>query len=97
MQDFFVEGYEERLNAMLNKKLRKLNGIKDDEKLKDAGFFIDYVEYNDNFYINNDGIGFFYNVYEIAAYATGTTELFCTFREVKELLNKNHPFTWITD
>ncbi len=94
-QDIFVHELQYKLNHLLDKKLRKMNGIQDNEALRDAGFFIDHVELTDNFYINNDGIGFFYNVYEIASFAAGTTELFCTFRELKEMLEDDHPFDWV--
>ncbi len=93
--DIFREGYKPQLDNILDTKLRKLNGLKSDEKLKEAGFFLDKVVSTDNFFINNDGIGFFFNVYEIAPYSTGTTMLFIRFEELKSLLNPNHPFTWI--
>lgn len=97
LSDIFVQDFEEELNALLDKKLRKLNGIGADENLKESGFLVDTVHYNDNFYVNNDGIGFFYNVYEIASYATGPTELFCTFYDLKKILRADHPFFWVSD
>lgn len=97
LTDLFIPGFENRLNEVLEKKLRKLNGIQADEQLTSSGFLVDSIHFNDNFYINNDGIGFFYNVYEIAAYATGTTEIFCSFYELKSILRPDHPFFWIDD
>ena len=70
------------IDELLNKKLRKLNGIKDGENLMDAGFFLGTIEHNNNFYINNDGIGFLYNIYEIAPKSFGTTALFISFKEL---------------
>lgn len=93
----FVRDFEEKLNKILEKKLRKLNGIVADEALRTSGFLVDSIVYNDNFYVNNDGIGFYYNVYEIASYATGPTELFCTFYELNEILRPDHPFFWIAE
>ncbi len=95
LDDIFTEGYKPQLDKILETKLRKLNGLKQDEKLKEAGFFMDQIESSDNFFINNDGIGVFFNVYEIAPYSTGTTTLFVSFDELKNLLKPNHPFTWI--
>ncbi len=97
LNDIFVAGYEEKLNRILDKKLRRLNGVMAEENLYESGFLIDTLNHTDNFYINNDGIGFFYNVYEIAAYATGSTELFCTFYDLKEILRPDHPFFWISN
>ena len=70
------------LDKLLNKKLRKLNGIRPGESLKDAGFFSEEISHNNNFFINNDGIGFLYNIYEIAPGSLGTTSLFITFNEI---------------
>ena len=97
LQEIFIDGYEEELTRILDKKLRRLNGIGSGENLLESGFLVDSLAYTDNFYVNNDGIGFFYNVYEIAAYATGSTELFCSFYDLKGILRKDHPFFWISD
>ncbi len=95
LKDIFKEHFKDKIDKILDTKLRELNGLKPDENLREAGFFIDKIECSDNFFINNEGIGFFYNVYEIAPYATGTTELFVPFTEIVELLIPNHPFKWI--
>ena len=97
LDDLFIKGYEEELTRILDKKLRRMNGIAAEENLLESGFLIDGIAHTDNFYINNDGIGFFYNVYEIAAYATGSTELFCTFYDLKSILRPDHPFFWISN
>jgi hypothetical protein len=94
LKDIMTENYEGRLNSILNEKLRKLNGIKPHENLKEAGFFSEKIDSSDNFFINKDGIGFFYNLYHIAPYSAGTTELFLTFNELKEILNPKAPFFW---
>ena len=95
LDDIFIRSYDDELNTLLDNKLRKLNGLKPEEDLVEAGFFVDKIEHNDNFYVNNDGIGFYYNVYSIAPYSTGTTELFIPFDELKNILRNDHPFTWV--
>jgi hypothetical protein len=97
LKDFLSAGFESQLNQILDNKFRSLNGLKKDESLRPAGFLIDQVEYSGNFYINNDGIGFYYNVYEVAPGATGTTELFIPFFELKPILKPGHPFSWIAN
>jgi hypothetical protein len=94
LKDIMQEDYEARLNDILNEKLRKLNGIKPEEKLKESGFFDERIETSENFYINKDGIGFFYNLYHIAPYSAGSTELFLTFNELKEILDPGSSFFW---
>ena len=95
LNDIFKENAKVEIDNILDTKLRKLNGLNPEESLRDAGFFVDRVEWSDNFFINNQGIGFFYNVYEIAPYSSGTTELFIPFSELRGLLKSNHPFTWV--
>ena len=95
LNDIFKENAKVEIDNILDTKLRKLNGLNSEESLRDAGFFVDRVEWSDNFFINNQGIGFFYNVYEIAPYASGTTELFIPFTEITGFLKPNHPFKWI--
>ncbi|MCB2221951.1 MAG: DUF3298 and DUF4163 domain-containing protein [Bacteroidetes bacterium] len=95
LRDLLYEGFEPRLNALIDKKLRKLNGLNKSEKLKEAGFLIDEIEYNDNFFINNDGIIFYYNVYEIAPYASGPLEIFIPFYEIRGLLKDAGPIQWV--
>ncbi|MEZ5082434.1 MAG: DUF3298 domain-containing protein [Bacteroidales bacterium] len=95
LNDIFIAGYNSALNKLLDSKLRKINGIKADESLRDAGFFIDRLECTENFYVNNDGMGFYYNVYQLASYAMGATELFLPYNDIKHLLKNNHPFQWV--
>ncbi|MCF8369295.1 MAG: DUF3298 and DUF4163 domain-containing protein [Bacteroidales bacterium] len=95
LKDFLILGFEISLNEILDKKLRKINGVKPDESLNNAGFLIDKIDFTENFYINNDGIGFYYNVYHLASFGSGSTELFVNFNEIKNLLIQDHPFKWV--
>ncbi len=94
LKDIMQENYESSLNVLLNAKVRKLNGIKPEENLKESGFFDEQIGTSENFYINKDGIGFYYNLYHIAPYSAGTTEIFLTFNELKEILDPNSGFFW---
>ena len=50
----------------------------------------DHIEMNDNFYLMPNGIGFYYNPYEVAAYAVGTTDLFIPFSEIQAFLQPEY-------
>ena len=63
-----------------------MNHLPTSQSLKDAGFFTDPVKPTDNFYITGEGIGFFYNQYDIAPYASGSIDVFIPFRELKDVL-----------
>jgi len=95
LADLINPGDMEKLSVLLDKKFRKLNGLSADENLNEAGFFIEKIEPSHNFYINTNGIGFFYNTYEIAPYASGTTELFVSYQYIKDLLRTDHPLSWL--
>lgn len=95
LDDIFRENSRDQINIILNEKLRKMNGILPVEDLSETGFFMDYIECTDNFYINKDGIGFYYNLYHIASYSSGPTEIFLPFSEIQALLNTSNPLSWI--
>ena len=95
LKNLFSETSLLAIDEILDTKIRQMNGIMPDEKLSDVGFFIDRIQHTENFFLNNDGIGFFYNVYEIAPYTIGTTELFIPFNEITDLLIQDHPIEWI--
>jgi len=95
LRDFLKPGYEAVLNKILDNKLRKLNGVLPDANLSKAGFLVNEIELTENFYINNDGLGFYYNVYHLASYSSGTTELLINFYEIKDILREDHPFSWV--
>ena len=76
LDDVFAADYKIRLNAIINEKLRAMNGILPVEKLSQTGFFIYQIECTENFYLNKDGVFFYYNLYHIASYNAGPTEIF---------------------
>jgi hypothetical protein len=84
--DIFREGYEQELTLKITQKFQDMNSLKSGQKLTDAGFFTDEVKPSDNFYLTGDGIGFFYNHYDIAPYASSPNTCFLTFSELKTLI-----------
>jgi hypothetical protein len=94
LTDFLKPGYLEKMTNLVNEGLREMNGIKEGEPLTQSGFFTDTINLSNDFYINNDGIGFFYNVYEIAPFSAGTTDIFISFGKFKEFI-KPGVFKWV--
>gem|GEM_PF-1509813 len=86
LEDLFTPGYQEELTALINTAVRIMYFVKPEESLKERGFFTDRVEPHQNFYINNDGIGFYYNYYMISSYANGPTDVFIPFSDLKGIL-----------
>ncbi|HZX62429.1 MAG TPA: DUF3298 domain-containing protein [Bacteroidales bacterium] len=86
LKDIFIESFEAQLSSILSDKIHEMNHLPTSQSLKEAGFFTDTVKPTDNFYITREGIGFFYNQYDIAPYASGSIDVFIPFRELKDVL-----------
>jgi hypothetical protein len=91
LKDLFKQNSDARLTSILNDKLHEMNHLSTSQSLKDAGFYSDTITPIDNFYVTREGIGFYYNQYNIAAYAIGAVNIFLPFRDLKEVLNINGP------
>lgn len=90
LNDLLMKGYETKLNKLIDKKFRKVKGLKPSDSLeKEGGLFENKIEYNDNFAITKDGLLFYYNNYEIAPYAAGPMELLLTYDELNKLIPEN--------
>jgi hypothetical protein len=63
------------LSQAAENELRKKFELREDEHLTDAGFFKDNLELTENFFLNEDGIGFHWNPYELAPYVFGEIEV----------------------
>jgi len=86
LQDIFRENYEKDLSLLLTKKLHQIANLQDSQKLSEAGYFMDEIKPIENFYQTGKGIGFFYNHYDIAPYSFGSTDIFLTLEELRDLL-----------
>lgn len=86
LTDIFPADSLTSLANILTNKLRQMSGLKENQKLTDSGYFSDEIKPIENFYLTDSGIGFFYNHYDIAPYSSGSTDIFLTFDELKNLL-----------
>lgn len=90
LNDVFNEGYKNKLNEMLLAKFMKDQGVATLEQLQEKAYLQDTDMYpSENFRLGKDGITFFYNVYEIAPYSSGTTEITLSYDELKDILKEN--------
>lgn len=73
------------------KEFRKQRGIKENETLNDAGYWFEnnVFKLNDNFLIDENGLTFLFNQYEIAPYSYGTVEVLLPFEKIKSFLVKD--------
>lgn len=89
LADVFVPGYERQLTDLLLQALKEKAGAADIDALRDKGYLCSSDMYvSTNFILGNDAITFVYNIYEIAPYETGTTELTIGYDDIDNLLKK---------
>jgi len=91
LDDIFIEGYEQNLNEIAEQEFRKMKELKENEDLDEAGFWFDDNKFNinDNFALSDEGLTFYYNNYEITAYAYGPTELIIPLTKLSDLINES--------
>jgi hypothetical protein len=89
--DIFVQGFEKKLNSMIEKKFRNQFELAEGKPLTEI-LFEDKIEFNNNFAITKEGIEFLYNRYEIMAYVYGEAEMIFKYDELKDILKKEYNF-----
>ena len=78
------------LTLIAEMEFRKLKNLSTEDDLGQAGFWFEDNQFslNDNFLITDTGLVFYYNNYEITAYAFGPTELVIPYSKIKLLIKK---------
>ncbi|MDD4636409.1 MAG: DUF3298 and DUF4163 domain-containing protein [Bacteroidales bacterium] len=94
--DIFAENYTDDLKNILVDKLLIQNKAKDINELSELGFiFTEGIVPNGNFYVTKEGITYVYGAYEIACYAIGISEVFLPFDDIRILLRKKSPISFL--
>lgn len=79
----------EKLKVILEAKFREHHDLSKDANLNEEGFFWDsQFSFPANFAVQEDGLLFYYNPYEVAAYVVGSTEVLVPFKAMKDILAK---------
>lgn len=90
LEDLFVEDYQDALTDLLWNQLMADHGAKTREELEDMGYgSTGEIAPTENFYLEKDGITFFYNVYEITPYAMGAVQIKLPYDIMAHVLNNN--------
>jgi hypothetical protein len=89
--DIFKPGSDSLLGQIITDQLRTNYKIPEEVSLKEAGFFMEKIEPNENIFINGEGIGFVYNSYEIAPYSRGATRILLSFGKIQDLIVVGSP------
>jgi hypothetical protein len=87
--DLFVKDYEKEIADLIVKELCLQYGVEEPSGLEESGFFdVKEIFPNGNFFLNDKGITYAFNPYEISAYALGTIEVYLPYADIKHLLLK---------
>jgi len=90
--DIFIEGFENAMAQMLVDAIAKQNDLQDPKELENIGYFsVDEIYPNGNILIDESGITYSFNEYEIAAYVIGVTNVHFPFDKIKHLLRQESP------
>ena len=90
-EDFAGKNYKKNLAPILAQKIATAKGLNDVSLLESIGYTaIEDIVPNDNFIIDDKGITYYFNEYEIAAYFVGITEVFIPFEELKTYISKDN-------
>jgi hypothetical protein len=93
-EDIFTEDFREPLALMLVDGIARQNEMENAKELESIGFFsIDEIFPNGNFLADEEGITYYFNEYEIAAYVVGVTSVKLPYAELKPLLRKDSPLS----
>jgi hypothetical protein len=86
-EDLFTKGAASVLEEHIMEALRVRQGLKPGIPLSSGGFFNDSVAVSNDFFLNQQGIGFQWDVYEIAPYAMGPIEIVIPYTKITDLFS----------
>ena len=90
LDDIFVGDYQEPLTDLIWNQLMADNGAKTCAELEDMGYgSTGEIAATENFYLNKDGVTFYYNVYDITPYAMGPVVVSLPFQMLEHMLGSN--------
>jgi hypothetical protein len=91
-QQIFTEGYEKPLASIIVNKIAEANDLKDPKKLENIGYSsIEDIIPNNNFMVDDQGITYYFNESEIAAYVVGVSKVFIPYSKISSFLRKSGP------
>ncbi|MDR2792007.1 MAG: DUF3298 and DUF4163 domain-containing protein [Tannerellaceae bacterium] len=86
-RDIFAEDSEKEIADLIVKEICVQYGVDTPIALEEKGFFnVNEIFPNGNFYLDDKGITYVFNTYEIAAYAVGAIEVHLPYAKIKHLL-----------
>jgi len=96
-EDFAGRNYKKNITPVLIQKIAASKGISDISQLEESmGYKIGDISPNENFTIDDKGLTYYFNEYEIAAYFVGITQVFIPYEDLKSFITNNNPISFLT-
>ena len=90
LDTLFTKDYKEKLLKVAQEVYKEQKGLSEKDSLSEKdGWFEDKFILAKTFAITPNGLLFFYNQYEIKAYAAGTTEFLLPYNKIDKLIEPN--------
>lgn len=83
LEDLMTNEEIGRLPMLLEEEARRRFDAENNLSLKENGFFVDTILPSKNFYVRDNGVGFYFSLYELLPYATGEVVLFIPFDRLR--------------
>lgn len=95
--EIFNEDYKDELANIIVQEIATINNVSRTEDLENIGFFdITEIYPNKNFHINDDGIIYTFNEFDIAAYIVGPIDVHIPYEKIQHILRKESPISNIS-
>ena len=86
-ESIFKPNYFKFLTTQIINNLMKQYNVETPDKLMEEGFFdINEIAPNNNFWVNDKGVHYIYNQYEIAPYSMGPIEVTIPYEDIKSII-----------
>ena len=90
--DIFIDNYHNDLAQIIVAVIASDNNVTETDELESKGFFnVKEIYPNENFFVDENGITFTFNEYEIAAYFVGRTDVFLPYEKIRHLIREDSP------
>ncbi len=91
LNDIFDVGFEDELSKLLERKYRIEYYLGPEQSLTEAGLFENDIPPTANFHFTYNGMGFYYNPYELAPYSMGSISIIIPYDELLPLMKIDSP------
>jgi len=92
--DFAGNNFKKNLSSLIVQKIATAKGLDSIPQLEDIGYdAVEDIGPNGNFSLDEKGITYYFNEYEIAAYFVGITEVFIPYEELKPYITDDNPIS----